>query len=151
MISNSNFEEQLRKLIAEAKDELNKIDNQIRNLEVQKAPLSEELRSYESSLRSYLIRVGKQIEEVKPIDWNKLFKRLKTHKQRLLVIAKNNNGELKINLAVDILYKGKYIKSKNKHNAYVQIYQIVMEMVDKKELEKTAPGTFRITSRERLL
>lgn len=144
MINNDNFEEQLRRLIAETKDELNKIDIQINKLAVQKIPLSEELESYRSSLSSYLKRVGKQVEEEKPIDWDKLFKRVKTHKQRLLIIARYNNGELKINKAVDILYKGKYIKSKNKHNAYVQIYQIVMEMVDKKLFEKTDPGTFKL-------
>ncbi|MFC1917516.1 hypothetical protein ACFLXH_02560 [Chloroflexota bacterium] len=150
MVINNSFEEQLRKLLSETQDELNKINTQIKNLEERKDALSEELRSYDFSLHSYLKRVGKQVEESKPSDWAEILKGLQTHKQRLLAIAQHNEGKLKLNSAVDIIYNGNYIRSRTRHNAYVQLYQIAMDMVDKKELVKIEPGMFGIGNREKL-
>ena len=150
MVINNGFEEQLRKLISETQDELNEINNQIKNLEERKAILFEELNSYEVSLQGYLRRAGKKIEEAEPSDWREILKGLQTHKQRLLAIARHNEGKLKLNSAVDIIYNGNYIKSKKRHNAYVQLYQIVMDMVDKGELVKIEPGMFGLGKRDKL-
>lgn len=150
MVINNGFEEQLRKLVSETQDELNEINNQIKTLEEHKTALSEELRSYDFALHSYLKRAGKQTEAAKPSDWGEILQGLQTHKERLLAIARHNGGKLKLNLAVDILYNGNYIKSKTRHNAYVQLYQIVMGIIDKGELVKIEPGTFRIGNREKL-
>jgi len=142
MVVNNGFEEQLRKLMSETQDELNRINIQIENLEERKTALSNELHSYDFSLQSYLKRVGKQTEEKEPSDWGEILKGLQTHKQRLFAITNHNGGKFKLNSAVDILYNGNYIKSKTRHNAYVQLYQIAMDMVDKKELVKIGPGIF---------
>lgn len=150
MVINNGFEEQLRKLISETQDELNKIEAEIKDLTDKKNRLSEELQAYDFSLHNYLKRVGKLTDEAKPLDWSDLLKGLRTHKERLLAIARHNKGELKFNTAVDILYNGNYIKSRARQNAYVQLYQIVMDMVDKGELIKIAPGAYKLGKREKL-
>ena len=149
MVVNHSFEEQLRKLISETQDELNKIDEQLKSLEKQRLELAEELHSYEYSLRGYLRRIGKEKEEGEPLDWDKLLKNRKTHKQRLLTIAEHSSGELRFSPAVDILYNGKYISSRSRSNAYVQLYNIVMDMVDRGELEKIDRGRYKLTQQRK--
>jgi hypothetical protein len=149
MVINHSFEEQLRKLISATQDELNEVDTQFKSLESQRLALAEELHSYENSLRSYLRRIGK--EEAPPLDWAELLKDCKTHKQRLIKIAEHSGGELKLSVATDILYNGEYIKSKSRANAYVQLYNIMMDMIDKKELEKVGRARYRLTQHSRLL
>jgi hypothetical protein len=144
MVNNHSFEEQLRKLISETQDELNEIDAQRKVLESRRLAVVEELQSYEISLRGYLKRIGKEEREERPPDWDRLLKRCRTHKDRLLIIAKHSGGELKFNSAVDILYNGKYITSKSRANAYVQLYSIVTDMVDRGMLEKIERGIYRL-------
>lgn len=151
MTNNHIFEEQLRKLISETQDELNKTDEQLQSLEKKRADLVEELHSYEQSLRGYLRRSGKEKEEEAPLDWEKLLKNRKTHKQRLITIAKHSGGELRLSPAVDILYNGKYIKSKSRANAYVQIYNVIMGMIDKGELKKIGRARYKLTRYGRVL
>jgi phosphomevalonate kinase len=147
MVNNHTFEEQLRKLISETQDELNEIDGQLKSLGNRRLALTEELQSYEASLRGYLKRIGKEQMEEQPPDWDRLLKRCRTHKDKLLAIAKRSGGELKFNSAVDILYNGKFIKSKSRANAYVQLYSIVTDMVDRGILERTDRGMYRIARR----
>jgi hypothetical protein len=147
MVTSHTFEEQLRKLISETQDELNDIDAQRESLEKRRLAVVEELQSYEVSLRGYLKRIGKEERVEGPPDWAKLFKRCRTHKDRLLTIARHSGGILKFNSAVDILYNGQYIKSKSRANAYVQLYYIVMGMVDKGILEKSERGIYRLAKR----
>lgn len=45
MANNHTFEEQIRKLISETQDELNRIDEQLQSLQKQRADLAEELHS----------------------------------------------------------------------------------------------------------
>ena len=149
MVINHGFEEQLRKLISETQDELYEVDAQFKSLESRRLALAEELHSYENSLRGYLKRIGK--EEAQPLDWDKLLKNRRTHKQRLVTIAEHSGGELRLNAATDILYSGKYIKSKSRANAYVQLYNIMMSMIDKGELEKVGRARYKLTQQGRLL
>jgi septation ring formation regulator EzrA len=151
MVNNHSFEEQLRKLISETQDELNKKNEQLQSLEKDRLALTEELHSYEQTLHGYLRRIGKEEEGEKPIDWDRLLENCKTHKQRLIKIAEHSGGELRLNSATDILYNGKHIKSKSRANAYVQLYNIMMGMIDKGELEKIGRARYRITQRGRLL
>ena len=150
MVINNGFEEQLRKMISETQDELNIVESQIKILQERKDTLTKELYSFNFALHSYLKRAGKQTEESEQIDWHDVLKGLQTHKQRLLAIARQNGGRLKLNSAVDILYNGEYIKSRKRQNAYTQLYQIVMDMIDKKELVKIEPGLFGIGKSEKL-
>lgn len=147
MINNHIFEEQLRKLISETQDELNEVDAQFKSLESRRLALAEELQSYQRSLRGYLRRMGRESEEGQPPDWDKLLKNRRTHKQRLLTIAEHSNRELRLSQVTDILYNGKYIKSKSRANAYVQLYNVMMDMVDKGELEKVGRGRYKLTQR----
>lgn len=151
MIINHSFEEQLRKLISEAQDELSEIDTQLKSLQDHRLGIAEELHSYEYTLRGYLKRIGKESEEQKPVNWDELLKHRKTHKQRLITIAENSGGEIRLSPATDILYNGKYIKSKARANAYIQLYNIIMDMVDKGELEKIGRARYKLTQRGRLL
>jgi predicted nuclease with TOPRIM domain len=151
MVINHGFEEQLRKLISETQDELNKVETQLKSIESRRVGLAEELHSYEQTLRSYLKRVTGEAEETQPVNWEDLLRNYHTHKQRLIKIAEQSNGELKLNLAVDILYNGKYIKSKSRSNAYVQLYNIMMDMIGKGELEKIGRARYKLTQRSQLL
>lgn len=144
MVINQAFEEQMRKLISETQDELNNIEAQVKSLENRRLELAEELHSYELSLRGYQRRIIGEKEE-QPKDWAKLLRNLRTHKERLLAIATNSDGELKFNSAVDILYNGKYMKSKSRFNAYVQLYQIVQDMIDKGLLKKVGRARYKLT------
>jgi predicted nuclease with TOPRIM domain len=144
MVIDRGFEEQLRKLISETQDELNKVDEQLKSFENMKMALSDELQSYEHSLHSYLRRTGKEKEEKAPTDWMRILGSYNTHKERLLAIAEHNNNTLRFNSAVDILYNGKYIKSKSRSNAYVQLYNIVVDMVDDGLLKKTRRGMYKL-------
>jgi septal ring factor EnvC (AmiA/AmiB activator) len=151
MVINNGFEEQLRKLISKARDELNQKDEELKSLENSRKALDEELQSYENSLHNYLKRIGKAQEEEQPLDWDKLLKDCHTHRQRLLTIAKHSDDELRLSVVTDILYSGKYIKSKSRANAYVQLYNVIMNMVDTRVLEKIGRGRYRITQHSRLL
>jgi len=145
MVTNNSFEEQLRKLISEAQDELNKADEQLKAVENKKLALSDELQSYEHSLHSYLRRTGKGMEEKSSTkNWDEILRNYNTHKERLTAIAEHNNNTLGFNSAVDILYNGKYIKSKSRANAYVQLYNVVLDMVEKEILKKTRRGMYKL-------
>jgi hypothetical protein len=147
MVNNLTFEEQLRKLISATQDELNGIDEQMKSLASRRTVLTEELQSYEVSLRGYLKRSGKEQKEEGPPDWGKLLGRCRTHKDRLKIIAKRGGGELKFNSAVDILYNGKFITSKSRANAYTQLYGIVTDMVERGILERAERGIYRLVRR----
>jgi predicted nuclease with TOPRIM domain len=143
-MTNNGFEEQLRKLISEAQDEINKVEEQLVSLNNMKLALGDELQSYEHSLQSYLRRTGKEKEEKVSTDWTGILGSYNTHKERLIAIAEHNNNTLRFNKAVDILYNGKYISSKSRANAYVQLYSVVMDMVDKGILRKTKRGIYKL-------
>lgn len=145
MVINHSFEDQLRKLISETQDELIEVDGRIKDLGNQRTSLAEELHSYEQSLRGYLKRIGQDEEGWQPPDWGKLLVECHTHKERLLKIAEHSRGELNLSPAVDILYTGKYVKAKSRHNAYIQIYSNVMDLVDRRELEKVSRGKYKLT------
>ncbi|MBA7478867.1 hypothetical protein ES707_14295 [subsurface metagenome] len=147
MVSNHTFEEQLRKLISETQDEFNDANAQIKSWVSRRGVLMEELQSYEASLRGYLKRSGKEQKEEKPPDWDRLLRRGRTHKDKLKIIAKRSGGELKFNSAVDILYNGKFIKSKSRANAYTQLYGIVTAMVDSGILERAERGIYKLIQR----
>jgi flagellar biosynthesis chaperone FliJ len=151
MVINNNFEEQLRKLISEAQDELNKTDEQLKSMENKKLALTDELQSYEHSLHSYLRRAGKETEEKSSTSWDEILRNCQTHKQRLMAIAEHNKGILKLNSAVDILYNGKYIQSKSRSNAYVQLYNIITDMIDKGQLKKTGRARYKAIQTGKLL
>lgn len=144
MVTNNGFEEQIRKLISEAQDELNVITEKITNLQDRKSFLTDDIQSYEHTLNRYLYRTGKEKEQTSSTDWFEILRGYNTHKQRLAAIAEHNDNTLRFNSAVDILYNGNYIKSKSRSNAYVQLYNVVIDMVDKGQLKKTRRGIYKL-------
>jgi predicted nuclease with TOPRIM domain len=144
MVTNNGFEEQLRKLISEAQDELNKANEEFTALENRKSTLTDDIQSYEHTLRNYLKRTGKEEKGESSANWTEILQGCDTHKQRLVAIAEHNNNTLRFNPAVDILYNGNYIKSKARGNAYVQLYGVVEDMVEKGLLKKTGRGTYKL-------
>jgi ABC-type transporter Mla subunit MlaD len=144
MVTNNGFEEQLRKLISEAQDELNKTSEELAALENRKSTLTDDIQSYEHTLRNYLKRTGKEEKGEASTNWAEILHGFDTHKQRLVAIAEHDNNTLRFNSAVDILYNGNYIKSKARANAYVQLYGVVEGMVDKGLLKKTRRGIYKL-------
>ena len=144
MLNSNDFEAQLRKLISETQDELNKTNEQLKAIEEKRTSLNDELQSYEYSLHSYLKRIGKEDNQKASSNWDEILKHCKTHKERILTIAEHNNDTIKFNSMVDIIYNGKHIQSKSRANAYVLLYGIVQEMVDKGLLKKTKKATYKL-------
>jgi hypothetical protein len=68
----------------------------------------------------------------------------KNHEERIIRIAEQNNGLLKISAATDILYNYKFIKSKSRINAYRIVYGLMLYMVEDGIFQKTGPGEFRL-------
>lgn len=139
---NHGFEEQLRKLVSKAKDELHAIDSQLKAVEKRRLELAEELQSYEVSLRCYLQRTGCE-SGGNSEEWDALLRDCRTHRERVLAIARHNNGEIRMSPTIDILYNGKQLKSKSRTNAYVTIYHLLGLMTDQGELEKVGKARFK--------
>lgn len=144
---NHGFEEQLRKLVSEAKDELHAIDSNLKAVEKRRLELVKELQSYETSLRGYLQRAGCEPEGGGE-DWDALLKDCRTHRERVLTIARHDNGEIRMSPTIDILYNGKQLKSKSRTNAYLTIYHLLGLMTERGELEKVGKARFRLAERD---
>jgi hypothetical protein len=140
-MNNHTYEEQTRRLLAEAKSEMTGIGNQMAELQHRWETLKKEAEAYETALQGYLRRIGKQ--ETAAIDWAKLLEG-KTHKEKLTTIAERNGGKVKISQATDILYSNSIIKSKKRANAYIIIQSYLAEMAEEGKFEKVKPGEYKL-------
>jgi hypothetical protein len=150
MVINYSFEEQLKRLISESQDKLHSLELKMKALENEKTSILEALQAFEITLKNYLQHSGQEPEQ-KPVDWDNILSKCKVHRDRLIAIAEHNNGELKLNQATDILYSGKFIKSHDRSNAYIIIYTLLNEMVDKGIFEKTGRGVYRLSRSKKML
>lgn len=142
MVTGNGYEEQTRRLLAETKSELNTIETEIAELQDKRVTLAREVNAYETALQGYLRRMGKQ--KGAEFNWNELLRGDKTHKLRLITIAKHNGGKIRVNQATDILYSNGFIKSKKRATAYVMIQGYLASMMEEGTFEKIAPGEYRL-------
>ena len=144
VISSQSYEDQTRRLLAEAQSELSVINRQIHELESNYQILKKEVDAYETALQGFLRRSGKQQNIGK--DWKALLPKAAIHKDEIRIIAENSGGIVKASQATDILYTNGFIKSKKRANAY-QIVQANLErLVEEQILEKVNPGEYRLIS-----
>ena len=140
VISNHTWEEETRKTLTLIQTELNDAKKDYEEIKVKVDRLSNEAEAMELALQIYLKRSGKQ-DAIKQ-DMRELLVNQKNHKERIIQIAKRNNGVLKVGPAADILYNYRLMKSKSRMNAYRIIYGLMMLMVDEGIFKKSGPGEF---------
>jgi len=149
VLNNHTWEEQTRRLLAEATSELNELESKRRDLDNTIVNLTRTVQAYDIALKDYLIRSGQPNAVIQ--NWLKeLAKPKLKHRDRLKIIAEHNGGKVRTNKATDILFNNKLIKSKKRVNAYVIVQGILAGMVDKGEFKKIAPGEFQLTQQSLL-
>jgi len=149
VINNQSFEEQLLKLISETKSELATKGEQKATIDREVELLKNELQGYSVTLASYQKRSG--IPGHNGIDWSKLMIGAKTHKDQIIIVLKQFGGIARPSQIRDILYTKGFIKSKKRENAY-QIVQInLAQLIDKKLVEKTDTGDYKLIGAQPVL
>jgi hypothetical protein len=142
VINNYSFEEQLLRLISATKAELEAKEKDYHKLIKEIQELTLEKEGYEKALSGYQRRFG--IPGQAEINWNELLKDADTHKEKIIVITKYLGGSTRPNQLTDILYNQGFIKSKKRANAYLIISRILIDLVDKRLMEKTDTGEYRL-------
>ena len=141
-INNHSYEEQTRRLLAETQSELTTIGSQLAELQQRWDTLKKEAEAYEAALQGFLIRIGKQASV--EFDWSKFLSEAKTHKERLQLIAKHNDGKIRVNQATDILYTKKFTRTKKRATAYTMIQGMLTTMAEEGIFEKVGSGEYRL-------
>ncbi len=136
-----SYEEQTRRLLAEAKSEHDQIVNQIEALQKRREALVAEAYAYELTLQGYLRRSGKQPEVTADASWVDALCD-KTHKEKIVEFARHNGGVVKVGQVADFLYTNGLIKSKSRQNAYIVLQKIFAELLENGTLEKTGPAEY---------
>jgi len=149
VINNHSYEEQTRRLLAETQSELTAIGNQMAELQQKWDTLKKEVEAYEVALHGYLRRIGKQASV--EFDWTKFLSEAKTHKERLRLIAKHNDGKIRVNQATDILYTKKLTQTKKRSTAYTMIQRMLADMAEEGIFEKVASGEYRLIGAQQSL
>ncbi len=142
VMNNPSYEEQTRRLLSEAQSELGALDAEIAKLQDSRLKLVQEVNAYEIALQGYFRRSGRQVSA--EIDWSRLLNSVPTHKDRLKLIAKQNDGRMRVGQATDILYTKGFIKAKKRSTAYTMVQVMLADMEKKGIFEKMAPGQYRL-------
>ena len=141
MFKDDLFEERVRKFLGEAQYELNTIRAQIKELQEKEIKLEAEVNAYKAVLQGYLKRSGKQVGDKS--NWAELLKN-QTHRDRLITIAKHNNGKIKITQAVNILCSEGFIARQSKRiTVYGMVQGILTTMTEEGVFEKVARGEYK--------
>ena len=140
--SNHSYEEQTRRLLAEALSELKAEEGEMDLIRDRIAFLVKEVQAYETALQGYLRRLGKQ-EIIEP-DWVNLLKGQETHKQRLVGIAREKGGKIRVSEATDILYTKGFIHSKKRSTAYAMVQSYLADMAEQDIFQKLGPGEYEL-------
>ena len=147
--SNHSYEEQTRRLLAEAQSELKAEEGEMDMLRDRITILLKEVQAYETALQGYLRRIGKQ-EIIEP-DWVNLLKSQETHKKRLKAIAEYKGGRIRVSEATDILYTKGFIHAKKRSTAYAMVQSYLADMAEDGEFQKIAPGEYELIGAQRSL
>lgn len=148
-ITNHSYEEQTRRLLAEAQSELRAVDGEMDILHDRRVALAREVEGYETALQGYLRRMGKA-STIEP-DWVKLLEGLKIHKDRLRAIAEHRGGRIKVGEATDILYTKGFIHAKKRSTAYAMVQSNLADMAEEGKFQKVAPGEYELIGAQQSL
>lgn len=141
-VNNHSYEEQTRRLLAEAQSELKVAEGEMDILRDRISILFKEVEAYEIALKGYLRRQGKQ-EIIEP-DWVSLLRNQETHKQRLEAIAKEKGGRIRVSEATDILYVKGFIHAKKRSTAYAMVQTYLADMAEQGIFQKLGPGEYEL-------
>ena len=147
--SNHSFEEQTRRLLAEAQSELKAEEGEMDLLRGRITMLVKEVQAYETTLQGYLRRKGKDIT-TKP-DWNELLKGLESHKERIKAIARHKGSTIKVSEVTDILYTEGFIHAQKRATAYAMVQSYLADMKKAGDFRKVAPGEYELIGAQQSL
>lgn len=142
IMNNHSYEDQTRRLLAEAQSELNNLDAEIKDIQDKRVKLAKEVNAYETALQGYLRRTGRQ--EGTESNWKSILAIYDIHRDRLEAIARHSGGKIRVSQATDILYSNGFIKSKKRSNAYSMIQAYIAEMKEDGVFKKIAPGEYKL-------
>ena len=142
VMNNHSWEEQTRRLLSEAQSELVGLERQISELQERQANLAREIEAYETALKGYLMRTGRQ--EVAEYNWRKILAHDNSHKARLITIAKHNGGRIGQSKATDILFGNKLIQARKRSTAYAMVQTYLADMVKHGIFQKLGPGEYEL-------
>jgi len=142
MSVSNHYEEQTRRLLAEAQSELRAAEGQMDIIRDKIAMLVKEIQAYETALQGYLRRRGKDITT--ETDWNELLNDLGSHKERIKAIAQHKGGTIKVSEVTDILYTKGFIHAQKRATAYSMIQSYLADMREAGDFQKIAPGEYRL-------
>jgi len=142
VMNNHSYEEQTRRLLSDAKSELQLVDAEISKLYEKQTMLAREVQGYEVALESYLRRTGRQVST--EFDWTKLLANAETHRDRIKLIAEKQGGKVKVSQATDILFSKGFIKAKKRSTAYVMVQGMLSDMADNSIFERVGPGEYKL-------
>ena len=148
MPTSNQYEEQTKKLLNDTKCELDQIEAQICELQNKRDVLASEAQAYETALQGYRRRIGKSVPARN--EWFELLNG-KPHKEKILVIAQQNGGAVKVGQAADILYQSGLIQSKSRNNAYMVLQRTFSDLVETGELQKVAPAEYKLVNTQQSL
>jgi len=149
VMNNHSYEDQTRRLLAEAQSELNTLDEEIADLQEKKVTLAREVNAYETALQGYLRRIGRQ--EGTESNWKSILANCDIHRDRIEAIAKHSGGTIRVSQVTDILYSNGFIKAKKRSTAYSMIQGYLAEMTEDGVFKKIALGQYRLVSGQRSL
>ena len=149
MSVSNHYEEQTRRLLAEAQSELKAEEGEMDMLRDRITILIKEVQAYETALQGYLRRRGKDIT-TEP-DWNELLKDSESHKERIKAIARHKGGTIKVSEVTDILYTKGFIHAQKRATAYAMVQSYLADMREAGDLQKIGPGEYELIGSQQSL
>ena len=140
MTIGNHYEEETRRLLADAQSELRNAEGELDILNDRITLLLREVKAYEGALQGYLRRKGGGIS-TEP-DWDQLLKDSPSHRDRITEIARHRGGRAKVGDITDILYTKGFIRAKKRATAYAMVQSYLADMAEKGEFQKVAPGEY---------
>ena len=132
---NHSYEEQTRRRLSEAKTKAHELEEQLKLLDKQSLRLTREISAYEIILEGY--------KDTTQIDWFNLLQSL-THKDKLLVIAKESDGRIGLSQATDILYSNKLTTAKKRATVYQMVRNIIGKFEDDNIFKWVRSGEYQL-------
>ena len=103
--------------------------------------LDSEIEAFKIALGAYLTRTGRQ--KSTQIDWVALLKPL-SHKNKLVAIAKENDGLVKQSQATDIIFSNRLSEAKKRTTVYQIVKNSLDSLLEDGIIVRVRPGEYRL-------
>jgi len=145
VIDGDCFEQETRRLLTEATSELAAVNSQMGELARKRTALVNEIESYRIALDGFLRRSGRPSASF--IDWGELLEN-KTHKDRLVAIAEQKGGKLRISEAIGILHSPKFTTARKRETVRSMIQNYLDRLEEDGVMVKTGSGEYSLAGLE---